>query len=149
MTRTASTVAILIAAVACAASQPPAASLQPSTPCSYCRMTVSDQKVAAQIAAPGEDPRFFDDIGCLAAYLREHPLPGGAVAYVGDHQTGTWVDARVAVYSRGDSLATPMYSHIVAHADARARTSDASARGTTPLAPKDVFGATLGDAGGK
>jgi copper chaperone NosL len=136
-------------ALACAAAQAPAASLQPGTPCNYCRMTVSSQNVAAQIAAPGEDPRFFDDIGCLASYLREHPLTPGAVLYVGDHQTGKWIDARVAVYSRGDAITTPMYSHIVAHADARARESDASVKGAKPLTAADVFGTTLGGANGK
>jgi copper chaperone NosL len=112
-------------------------------------MTVSDQKLGAQIAAPGEDPRFFDDIGCLVAYLREHPLPQGAVAYVGDHQDGAWIDARVAVYSRGESLKTPMYSHIVAHKDAAARAADASVQGAAPSTSTDIFGAMLGDAGGK
>ena len=140
---------LLVAVLACAESQPPAASLQPGTPCNYCRMTVSSPNVAAQIAAAGEDPRFFDDIGCLAAYLREHPLQPGAVLYVGDHQTGNWIDARVAVYSRGDAIATPMYSHIVAHADASARESDATVKGATLLTASDVFGAPLGGARGK
>ena len=31
-----------------------------------CRMAVSAAGVAAQVVAPGEEPRFFDDIGCLA-----------------------------------------------------------------------------------
>ena len=146
MTKPRNLVLALALALACSESQPPAASLQPGTPCSYCRMTVSSQNVGAQIAASGEDPRFFDDIGCLAAYLREHPLTPGAVLYVGDHQTGKWVDARVAVYSRGDAITTPMYSHIVAHVNAAARESDASVKGAKPLTVADVFGATLGDA---
>ncbi len=36
-------------------------------------MAVSSARFASQIVAPGEEPRFFDDLGCLAAYLREHP----------------------------------------------------------------------------
>ena len=37
--------------------------------CSSCRMPVSNAKLAAQLAAPGEEPRFFDDIGCLRDFL--------------------------------------------------------------------------------
>jgi len=33
--------------------------------CAHCRMAVSDPRFAAQLAAPGEEPRFFDDLGCL------------------------------------------------------------------------------------
>ena len=40
--------------------------------CGYCRMAVSPAGVAAQVVAPGEEPRFFDDIGCLASFLEEH-----------------------------------------------------------------------------
>ena len=40
-----------------------------TTPCGYCRMIVSDQRFASQIVAPYEEPRFFDDLGCLARYL--------------------------------------------------------------------------------
>ena len=57
--------------------------------CRSCRMAVSNQRFAAQIAAPGEEPLFFDDIGCLSSYVQANTaLPHGAVAYVADHRTG-------------------------------------------------------------
>ena len=37
--------------------------------CAHCRMVIVSQATAAQIAAPGEEPRFFDEIGCLRDYL--------------------------------------------------------------------------------
>ena len=149
MTRVLPLMVFAAVALACGASRPAAAQLQPGTPCSHCRMIVSDANVAAQIAAPGEDPQFFDDIGCLAANLREHPLPAGAVAYVADHRTGVWVPAHEAVYSRSEQFETPMGSHIVAHRDAAARAADPSVRGAAALDASEVFGAAAGGLHGK
>ena len=101
--------------------------------CAHCRMAVSSQRFAGQIVAPGEEPRFFDDLACLAAYLRAHPLPRGALAYVADHRTGEWVPADRAQYSRA-SIDTPMGSHLIAHASAASRDLDPAARGAVPAA---------------
>ena len=98
-------------------------------PCSWCRMGVSDRRFAAQLVAPSEEPRFFDDIGCLASYLKGRTPPTGAVAFVADHRTKSWVPASGAVYTRVGGIATPMGSHLVAHADAASRDADPDARG--------------------
>lgn len=132
--------AAVILLAGCAASRPAPAVLQAGTPCSHCRMIVSDQRVAAQIVAPGEDPLFFDDIGCLTAFLREHPPGRDAAVYVADHASGAWIDAREAVYSRSDALTTPMGSHIVAHRDAAARDADPAVRNASSLMATDVLG---------
>lgn len=92
--------------------------------CASCRMAVSNPKLAGQIVESGEDPRFFDDLGCLAAYVHEHGVASNAAAFVADHRTGAWVPARHAVFTRVASLDTPMGSHIVAHADAASRDTD-------------------------
>ena len=97
--------------------------------CSWCRMGVSDRRFAAQLVAPSEEPRFFDDLGCLAAYLSGKEPPRGALVFVADHRTKGWVPGRSAVYTRVDGLATPMGSHLVAHADAASRDADPDARG--------------------
>lgn len=56
--------------------------------CSYCRMGVTDQRFASQLLVPGDDPRFFDDLGCLSHYLAETAdLPPGTRIYVVDHRT--------------------------------------------------------------
>lgn len=109
--------------------------------CSHCRMAVSDQGFAGQLVAPGEEPKFFDDIGCLRDYLSgSATLSRGATAYVADHRTRDWVRAAKAVYVRVDTLDTPMGSHIIAHADEASRQADPAARGGVPLAPAGVFG---------
>ena len=72
--------------------------------CSFCRMTVVDRRFASQLVVPYEEPRFFDDMGCLSNYLsRQAALPAAAVVYVADHRTGAWIPAHAAVYTRVDA----------------------------------------------
>jgi copper chaperone NosL len=127
---------------ACAGGPPPPAALDTAhTSCAHCRMLVSDVHFAAQIVAPGEEPVFFDDIGCLRQYLAARPTtPPRAIAYVADHRTGEWIAAAEALYSKVDSLATPMNSGLVAHKDRASRDRDEAARGGRVLGPEEVFG---------
>jgi copper chaperone NosL len=110
-------------------------------------MSISSSRFAGQIVAPGEEPRFFDDIGCLAKGAAE-TLPPGAVAYVADHRTGAWVPARRAVYTRVPGLDTPMGSHLIAHADEASRSADPGIGGGVQVAPGEVFGGSLDRLGG-
>jgi copper chaperone NosL len=125
---------------ACVAEGVPPATLQAADSCAFCRMVVSDPRFAAQIVAPGEEPRFFDDIGCLANQLRIAPRSAVAVVYVADHRTRAWVPASHAVYTRVDTLSTPMGSHLMAHADAASRDQDPDARGGANVAATEIFG---------
>lgn len=119
--------------------------LQPETldvgreACAYCRMTVSQASFASQLLAPGELPKFFDDLGCLSHFLTGAPeVPAGAVIYVTDHRTRKWVRADAAVFARVPMLATPMSSHLVAHASKDSRDADPSAATGSPVAAGDV-----------
>ena len=129
-----------LAAGACSAPGPAPLDTRNDT-CSWCRMAVSDGRFAAQLVVPGDDPRFFDDIGCLADYLRaKRDLRKGTLAYVADHRTKAWLEAGAAVYTRFDALETPMGSHLIAHSDAASRDADLDARGGAPVSSADVFG---------
>ncbi len=126
---------------ACSRGEPSPAKLDPRTEaCAFCRMAVSDPRSAAQLVAPGEEPRFFDDIGCLTGHLAASPPPRGAVAFVADHRTGAWARADRAVYTHQPAVETPMGSHLLAHADAASRDADAAARGGSERSARDVFG---------
>ena len=108
--------------------------------CGACRMAVSNPRFAAQIVAPGEEPIFFDDLGCLADYLRQHPtLPAQAMIYVADHRTSEWADATAAVFTRVAGLDTPMASHLIAHASSSSRDADPAARGGIDVPPTALF----------
>jgi copper chaperone NosL len=135
------TAAGLLLAAACSTHEPEPAELDTRNEwCAHCRMAVSSSAFAGQVVAPGELPRFFDDIGCLAGFLKAGRAPAGAVAYVADHRTRAWVRADRAIYTRVEGLETPMGSHVVAHADAASRDQDADARGGAPTSSSALFG---------
>ncbi|HET7754536.1 MAG TPA: nitrous oxide reductase accessory protein NosL [Anaeromyxobacteraceae bacterium] len=133
---------LLALAIGCRRSPPgPAALDTRHDTCAHCRMAVSDVHFAAQLVAPGEEPRFFDDIGCLRDWLHANPrVPARAIAFVADHGDGRWVPAASAVYVRVPGLQTPMGSHLIAHVAAMSTAADPSATGGTQLTAADVFG---------
>ena len=136
--------AFAFACAVAACGRGPAAPAQPDTKhdaCGWCRMAVSDLRFAAQLVAPNEEPRFFDDIGCLATFLKSGGAPArGQIAWVADHRTKQWVRAASALYTKVPGLLTPMNSFLVAHADAASRDADESAKGGTPLTATQVYG---------
>lgn len=123
----------------------PAAIALGQDPCAHCRMVIVSQATAAQIAAPGEEPRFFDEIGCLRDYLGAVVVAPDAMVYVADHRTHVWVDARQAVFTR-TSVSTPMASGLLAHADARSRDADPAARQGDPVSASTILGSSVGSA---
>jgi copper chaperone NosL len=131
-------------ASACGGAAPEPAALDTrNEQCASCRMAVSDARFASQLVAPGELPRFFDDMGCLADYLKAGKAPAGAVAFVADHRTKAWIRADRAVYTRVAGLETPMGSHLIAHADAASRDADADARTGQPVSASELFGGAV------
>jgi len=129
---------LAVGACAAAAQQPAAVDTRHDA-CAQCRMTVSDVRFAGQIVAPGEEPRFFDDLGCLRTFVAAGSVPAGATAYVADHRTKKWVVAARAVYVKNEKVMTPMASHLLAFEDIGSRDADSDGRGT-PLTATDVFG---------
>ncbi len=118
-----------LVAASCAGGPPaPAEIAMGQELCAYCRMTIVSQATAAQVAAPGEEPRIFDEIGCLRDYLAAVPLVQGAVVYVADHRTRAWVDARLALFTR-TAVSTPMGTGLLAHADDASRDADPATQG--------------------
>ena len=133
-------VSVAIAAGACRRGElTPAAFDAAHEPCRFCRMTGSNGRTAAQIVAPGEDPLFFDDIGCLQGYVKGRRIAAGAVWYVADHGSGAWIHADRAVYARNDAVRTPMSSHLLAFASPAARDADPDGRNGTALSAAEVF----------
>jgi hypothetical protein len=79
--------------------------------CARCRMLISGDATGGQIVSASGEPRFYDDIGCLAADAGR--LGPNARAYVRT-VTGSWTAAENAGYARTGKTATPMGSGIVA-----------------------------------
>jgi copper chaperone NosL len=132
--------AALLLLTACGRGAPPPAELDTRNElCAFCRMPVSDRRLASQIVSRGEEPRFFDDLGCLAAFVAREGRREGAATYVADHSTGHWVPAGSAVFTRSAALRTPMGSGWIAHADPATREADPAARGGTALGFEDIL----------
>jgi copper chaperone NosL len=133
--------AALLALLACGGGAPEPAALDTrNEQCASCRMAVSSAVFASQLVAPGELPRFFDDLGCLRDYLKAGKAPESATAFVADHRTKAWVRADRAVYTRVPGLSTPMGSGVIAHAEALSRDQDKDATGGTPVPAPELFG---------
>jgi copper chaperone NosL len=112
--------------------------------CRWCRMAVSDARFAAQLVAPGVEAMFFDDIGCLANYLQKSKdRPMGLTAFVADHKTKQWVDARHAIYGRCSGLETPMGSHLIAHGNPGTAAADPASSQCTTATLAEIFGGAL------
>ncbi|HEY5609695.1 MAG TPA: hypothetical protein VIL97_00700 [Thermoanaerobaculia bacterium] len=110
---------VLLFVLACSSAPPGPEPIPPGAACGGCRMAISNPRLAAQIVATGEEPIFFDDLGCLRAYEKRP----SAIAYVADYQTGVWLDASTASYFRCDSIETPMSSHLIAVAPGQTLTN--------------------------
>jgi copper chaperone NosL len=132
---------MLVPLTACQARDAVPADPAPDTTCAYCRMRVSDPRLASQILMPGEAPWFFDDLGCLTTFLADSPgFAQRARIYVADHRTGAWTSADRAVYTRTSSVTASMGSHLVAHASTTSRDADPAAAGGADVAIRDVLG---------
>jgi copper chaperone NosL len=82
--------------------------------CSHCHMTVVDPRFSAEAITSNGKTYVFDDVGCLAAWLRETPA-GVASAWVWSFVPGEgWLPAAEVEYVQSDSLHTPMGSGLAA-----------------------------------
>ncbi|HKW01749.1 MAG TPA: hypothetical protein VJN96_18110 [Vicinamibacterales bacterium] len=133
---------LLLSSVACSGRTVPATLDPHADACGSCRMIVADQHFASQIVAPYQEPRFFDDFGCLQRHLSRTTLPPGAVIFVADHRTGEWIRADSAMYSRVAAIAAPMGSHIIAHASLASRQADPDAASAAYVDRQSLFAET-------
>jgi hypothetical protein len=99
-----------------------------SVNCARCGMMISSEPQSAQWVVPGEETRFYDDIGCLAA--DDRPRAEGGARFV--HVDGArWARSETAFYARPADESTPMGYGVVAfsnRAEAVARDRQGRAR---------------------
>lgn len=72
--------------------------------CARCSMVISDRRYAAQVkGGPKQRNYKFDDIGCVAFWLKEQGWDADPAAriWVADSAGNTWLDARKAFYIGG------------------------------------------------
>ena len=91
--------------------------------CDHCKMTIVDQKFAAEIVTQKGKSFKFDDVACLVDYLTEGKVPEADLVFILVDQynkPGELVDARQAVYISGDAIRSPMMGNTAAFPDADA-----------------------------
>lgn len=90
-------------------------------------MMISSLNDAAQAVAPGEQPRFYDDRGCLAKDAAS--LPSGARLFVQLNGAAGWIEASEAFFASPTSARTPMgYGVTAFRTEAEASRADRGGR---------------------
>lgn len=90
----------------------------PEDMCSYCKMAISEKQYAAELIDTDGQPFKFDDIGCMANFIRTKKNTEKSVAYfVMDFNERQWIKAEEAYYVRSSELHTPMSGGIIALKD--------------------------------
>ena len=94
--------------------------------CARCRMLISSDATGGQIVSARAEPRFYDDIGCLAA---DAPHDAAQTRIYVRTTAGTWMEARAAAFAEVPAANTPMGSNILAFAsESAARAAVAGGR---------------------
>ena len=118
--------ALLSAACSATAAGPPDIVVDRSA-CSHCTMFVSEPIFAAAYQAPGQEPRLFDDIGCMLDALRRETASPIHI-WVQDAAGAGWLDAHEAIFVAAEDIPTPMNGGVLAYANAAAAEQMAAAR---------------------
>jgi len=85
-----------------------------------CGMPIESLEDSCQVAAPNGHTWFFDDVGCMVLWIQDKPFIDNAKLWVHSKESGKWIDARQAWYSRTDT--TPMnygFGAYESHSDRR------------------------------
>ena len=84
--------------------------------CSFCRMSISEKRYAAELIDEEGSVFKFDDIGCMANFIKRNNTRVHAT-FVMDFDHREWLKAENAFYVRSSELRTPMNGGIVAFED--------------------------------
>lgn len=116
-----STVIILAALVVLTGCQKTAVepvAIEASDMCSFCRMSISEKRYAAEVIDDDGQAFKFDDIGCMANFIKQKRNAGSIQAtFVMDFDRREWLKAETASYVRSPEFKTPMNGGIVAFKD--------------------------------
>ena len=99
--------------------------------CQRCKMMLSDRQYAAEVRYMASDKQSqvykFDDLGCAVIWLQDKSWRNDATTeiWVTDQNTGKWLDARKAYYSK--DRVTPMGYGLGAQADRGSNAMDFAA----------------------
>jgi len=105
----------LLLLVGCETKNVEPVALVPGDMCSYCKMAISEKRYAAELVDSEGEAFKFDDIGCMANFLKSKKNTAKIVAhFVMDFNERQWIKAEEAYYVRSSELATPMNGGLIA-----------------------------------
>ncbi len=88
--------------------------------CAACGMVISDPRFASALAWEVEPGRYeslaFDDVGDMVAFIKENGDKTMTHFWVGDYESGEWLDATTASYVLSPQIQSPMMHGVAAFA---------------------------------
>lgn len=99
--------------------------------CSYCHMTIVDERYAAQLVSSTGKVHSFDAVECMLNYKQEHSREWSMQRVCNYHSPGKLMPAEQAFYLRSEELPSPMGAYI------------------TPVAPREKAEALQNKHGGE
>ena len=88
--------------------------IAPEDVCSYCKMSISEKRYAAQCIDRDGEAFKFDDLTCMIASNKESNIVG---RFVMDFAAKQWVRAEDAIYVQSDEINAPMGGGTIAFRD--------------------------------
>ena len=87
--------------------------------CAHCKMTIVDDRYAAELVTRKGRAFKFDDVVCMKQYLKEQDPEGESLFFVEDYlrTRGEPIDATKALYLKHEFFASPMNGDYAAFAD--------------------------------
>ncbi|MGZ5253505.1 MAG: nitrous oxide reductase accessory protein NosL [Flavitalea sp.] len=86
--------------------------------CTFCKMTVTDKKFGAELVTDKGKVFVYDDLHCLAEYVKQNPDLTNSDYYVTSFESGDLIKSDKAVYLKSELLKSPMGSNIAAFSSA-------------------------------
>ena len=88
--------------------------------CSFCKMTIMDQKFATQCISKKGKTFKFDDLHCMIHFMKNGGVWSNEVGkvYIADYaEQGKWIEADKAFILHSESLKSPMGGNYAAFGD--------------------------------
>ena len=107
-------VSFILIIMSCSADTPTPIKLNKDN-CDFCKMTIANGHMAAEIKTKKGRTYKFDDMGCLLHYIKENKSQGISAFYVNDFTSvNNLMDAQKAYFIKGEQIESPMGGHIAA-----------------------------------
>jgi copper chaperone NosL len=108
-------IVMLVMLASCQKNRGEAVAIEPNDMCAYCRMSISEKRYAAELIADDGQTFKFDDIGCMANFIKQKRSNAPVSAsFVMDFERREWLPAESASYVQSSEFKTPMNGGIVA-----------------------------------